>query len=549
MKDIKTKGSKKDIRVLDKSANLSAKMKNGLARTKDQMKNLSDDGQVSPSEYAEDNIRCSAENMAHDTAYFAKGAAKKTYNGTKNLIRDIRGKRQSAENIKQTAKSTGKATTKTVQKSIKTAGQAVKTPERTARTAIKTSRQAAKTTEQTIKVTKKAAEAAAKAAKKSAQAAKATAKAAAQTAQAAVKATITAVKAAIAGTKALIAAIAAGGSVAVIIIIVICLIALIVGSCFGVFFSGDDTGTGMTMSTAISGINTEYTAKIDGIKASASYDKLEMRGGKAAWSDVLAVYAVKTANDPNNPTEVASMDDSKYAVLKNIFWDMHTLSSSTASKTEKVTTETRDDSGNIIETESTVTRTYLYITVAHKSSDEIAAQYGFTDEQKVRLAELLSEENKKLWSGVFYGYTAGSEDLVSVALSQIGNTGGEPYWRWYGFNGRVEWCATFVSWVANECGYIDTGVIPKFASCRVGVQWFKDRGQWRDSGYIPKPGDIIFFDWIANGITGTADHVGIVERVDGNTIYTVEGNSGDACKQRQYPIGSGEVLGYGVVEY
>ena len=545
MKDIKTKGSKKDIRVLDKSANLSAKMKNGLARTKDQMKNLSDGGQASPSEYAEDNIRCSAENMAHDTAYFAKGAVKKTYSGTKNLIRNIRMKRHGAENIKQTAKSTGKATTKTVQKSIKTAGQTVKSSERTARTTIKTSRQAAKTTEQTIKATKKAAEAAAKAAKKSAEAAKA----AAQTAKAAVKATVAAVKAAIAGTKALIAAIAAGGSVAVIIIIVICLIALIVGSCFGVFFSGDDTGTGMTMSTAISGINTEYTAKIDGIKASASYDKLEMRGGKAVWSEVLAVYAVKIANDPNNPTEVASMDNSKYAVLKNIFWDMHTLSSSTASKTEKVITETRDDSGNIIETESTVTRTYLYITVTHKSSDEMAAQYGFTDEQKIRLAELLSEENKKLWSGVLYGYTTGSEDLVSVALSQIGNTGGEPYWQWYGFNGRVEWCACWVSWVANECGYIDAGVIPKFASCRVGVQWFRDRGQWQDSGYTPNPGDIIFFDWTANGTTGTADHVGIVEKVDGNTIYTVEGNSGDACKRRQYPIGSGEVLGYGVVEY
>ncbi len=549
MKDIKTKGSKRDIRVLDKSANLSAKMKNGLARTKDQAKNLSDDGQVSPFEYAEDNIRCSAENMAHDTAYVAKGATKKTYNGTKNLIRDVRQKRQGAENIKQTAKSTGKTTTKTVQKSIKTAGQTVKTPERTARTTINTSRQAAKTTEQTIKATKKAAEVASKAAKKSAQAAKVTAKAAAQTTKAAVKATITAVKATIAGTKALIATIVAGGWVAVIIIIVICFVAMIVGSCFGIFFSGDDTGTGMTMSTAISGINTEYTAKIDGVKSSTSYDKLEIRGGKAAWSDVLAVYAVKTANDPNNPTEVASMDDSKYEVLKNIFWDMHVISGSTASKTEKVITETRGDDGNIIETESTVTRTYLYITVTHKSSDEMAVQYGFTDEQNARLAELLSEENKKLWNGVFYGYITESEDLVSVSLSQIGNVGGEPYWRWYGFNGRVEWCACFVSWVANECGYIDTGVIPKYASCRIGVQWFKDRGQWKDSGYIPKPGDIVFFDWTANGITGTADHVGIVEKVDGNTIYTIEGNSGDACKQRQYSIGSGEVLGFGIPMY
>ena len=440
MRDIKIKKEKKDIRLLDKSANLSAKMKNGLARTKDQAKNLSDDGQASPSEYVEDNIRYNAENAAYDTVYAAKSAAKKSYNGTKNLIRDIRHKRQSAENIKQTAKSTGKATTKTVQKSIKTAGQTVKTSERTARTAIKTSRQAAKTTEQTVKATKKAAEAAAKAAK-------ATAKAAAQTAKAAVKATAAAVKAAIVGVKTLAAAIAAGGSVAVIIIIVICFIALIAGSCFGVFFSGDDTGTGMTMSTAISNISTEYTAKIDEVKASASYDKLEIRGGKAAWSDVLAVYAVKTANDPNNPTEVASMDNFKYEALKNIFWDMHTVSGNTASKTETVITETRDDNGNIIESETSVTRMYLYITVTHKTAYEMAAQYGFTDDQRARLSELLSEENKKLWSGVLCGYTAGSEDIVSVALSQIGNIGSEPYWRWYGFNDRVEWCSCFVSYV------------------------------------------------------------------------------------------------------
>ena len=546
MRDIKTKGSKKDIRVFDKSANLSAKMKNGLARTKDQAKSLSDDRQASPSEYAENNIRYSTENVAHDTVYAAKKAAKKTYNGTKNRIRDIRGKCQSAENIKQTAKSTGKATTKTMQKSIKTAGQTVKTSERTARTAIKTSRQAAKTTEQTVKATKKAAETAAKTAKKSVETAKATAKAAVQTAKAAVKATAAAVKATIAATKALVAAIVAGGWVAVIIIVFICFIAMIIGSSAGIFFSGDDTGTGMTVNTAISNISTEYTTKIDGIKASASYDKLEMRGGKAAWLDVLAVYAVKTANDPDNPTEVASMDNSKYEVLKNIFWDMHTVSSNTASKTETEITETRDDNGNIVESETAVTRTYLYITVTHKTADDMAAQYGFTNEQKARLSELLSEENKKLWNGVLYGYTAGSEDIVSVALSQIGNTGGEPYWSWYGFNGRVEWCACFVSWVSNECGYISAGVIPKFASCNVGMQWFKDRGQWHDNGYIPKSGDIIFFDWTANGITGTADHVGIVEKANENTIYTVEGNSNDMCIQRQYSIDSGEILGFGV---
>ena len=120
------------------------------------------------------------------------------------------------------------------------------------------------------------------------------------------------------------------------------------------------------------------------------------------FPDSYIENAVKTANDPNNPTEVASMDNSKYEVLKNIFWDMHVVSSNKDSKTEKIIIETRDDSGNIIETESTVTKTYLYITVTHKTPDAMAAQYGFTDEQKAWLAELLSKDNKKLWNSILY---------------------------------------------------------------------------------------------------------------------------------------------------
>jgi len=106
-----------------------------------------------------------------------------------------------------------------------------------------------------------------------------------------------------------------------------------------------------------------------------------------------------------------------------------------------------------------------------------------------------------------------------------------------------------VSWCANECGYLDIGVLPKFASCSVGIQWFKERGQWEDNSYIPKPGDLIFFDWDVKGVgqDGAADHVGIVERVDGDVIYTVEGNTSDSCAERSYAVGWYEVYGFGVV--
>lgn len=139
-----------------------------------------------------------------------------------------------------------------------------------------------------------------------------------------------------------------------------------------------------------------------------------------------------------------------------------------------------------------------------------------------------------------------SQKLVETARSQIGNVGGEPYWSWYGFETRVEWCACFVSWCANECGYIERGAIPKFSLCTDGVNWFKSQGQWLEGTEEPSPGMIIFFDRARNGQNGNADHVGIVERVEGGKVYTIEGNSGDECRERSYAVGYYEILGYGI---
>lgn len=116
----------------------------------------------------------------------------------------------------------------------------------------------------------------------------------------------------------------------------------------------------------------------------------------------------------------------------------------------------------------------------------------------------------------------------------------------YGFGGRVEWCACFVSWCANECGYIEAGVIPKFAGCVQGSQWFKDRGQWMDNSADPAPGTIIFFDWEGDG---EPDHVGIVEKCENGFVYTIEGNSDDVCKTNTYPVGSSLIYGYGKPKY
>ncbi|MBR2787501.1 MAG: CHAP domain-containing protein, partial [Clostridia bacterium] len=161
---------------------------------------------------------------------------------------------------------------------------------------------------------------------------------------------------------------------------------------------------------------------------------------------------------------------------------------------------------------------------------------------------LVDYNDERTLKYAIYG-TNGSNDIVQVALSQVGNVGGEPYWSWYGFSSRVEWCACFVSFCANECGYIESGVIPKFASCEnEGVKWFKEHNLWQERNYIPKAGNIIFFDWKEKH-DGLSDHVGIVEKVENGRVYTIEGNSNDSCKQRDYDINSEEIQGYGTPIY
>ena len=472
--------------------------------------------------------------QAADTVSEPAKAVRQEHSSIKTLDRGQKGIKtvdRSRKAIKQTS-SAARGTVKTTSKSIKTA-------ETTAKASIKTSQQAAKAAQQTAIAT-------ARAARVAAHAARAAAIATAHAIKVAAKATAAAVKAIIAATKALIAAIAAGGWIAVLVVIVICLIGMIIGSCFGIFFSGEDSGNGMTMQTVVREINTEYDTRLDEIKNDTAYDVLEMSGSRAVWKEVLAVYSVKTTTDPDNPQEVATMDDNKKQLLTDIFWEMNEITSRTESKTETVITETDDGHGNIVQTETTQTRTYLYITVSHKTAEEMADQYGFDDEQRQMLSELLADENNSLWSQVLYGISVGDGEIVTVALSQVGNVGGQPYWSWYGFNSRVEWCACFVSWCANECGYIENGIIPKFAGCIQGSEWFKERGQWQDGSFTPEAGHIIFFDWEGDGLT---DHVGIVERVENGTVYTVEGNSGDACRQNSYSIGSSVIYGYGIPAY
>ena len=491
MPEIKTRETVKDIKILDKASVAGERMKQAFIRSKDTAQNLMDDGQVSPSEYAEDKIRYAAEDVVHDTGHAIKKetdkavdkgrrafrehrrekrlerqekkvddavrryeqraehnvsqAAHQTHSSVRAKDNTIKTAHRSERTIKQTAKSTGKATIKTANASVKSTQKAVKTAEKTSKAAIKTA-------EETAKATKKAAEVAVKTAQKAAVAAKHAAIAAYKAAVAVGKAIVAAVKAIIAAIKELIAAIAAGGWVAVVVILVICLVALIVGSCFGIFFSSEDTGSNMTMQQVVRDINEDYQNRIETIKANNPYDDLEMSGSRAVWPQVLSIYAVKTTTDPDNAMEVATMTEEKKQLLTDIFWAMNSISYRIETETETQIVESDDGHGNILEEEVEVTHTTLYIVVSHKDADAMANQYNFNADQDKQLDELLAADNS-MWLAVLYGIYGSDDMIVQIALTQIGNVGGEPYWSWYGFSSRVEWCACFVSWCADQCGF------------------------------------------------------------------------------------------------
>ena len=249
-----------------------------------------------------------------------------------------------------------------------------------------------------------------------------TAKRTAQGIKLAVKATISAIKAIIAGTKALIAAIVAGGWVAIVVIIVICLVGLLVSSIFGIFFSSEKTSANaITMNEVVAECNQEFADKIQEIQNSNVHDEYVLDGSMASWKDVLLVYTIKQSNGKNE-TDVVTIDDNKKKVLKEIFWDMNSLSS-------EVKDETVTEQGvNTSEEPKEVQKKVLHIKITSKSVEDMKSQYSFNNEQNTQLAELSSDKYASLWGGVIYG-SNGSGEYVnwrqgdpSWSNVRIGNT-------------------------------------------------------------------------------------------------------------------------------
>lgn len=396
MADIKIKEkAKKGVKTINKAVVQTEKFKDNIVRTKEKAEEtVSND--INSNEYASNKIKI-ATNKAVD-----EGINQFNKQGQKSLLKTKENYQKSKAKIKQ------------LKKRIKDKKK-VKSTVKETKTAIKTSKEVAKKAEKTAKETMKAS-------KRAVQIAKETAKRTAQGIKVAVKATISAVKAIIAGTKALIAAIVAGGWVAVVIIIIICLVALMCSSIFGIFFSSQKTSSNsITMNTVVAECNQEFSDKLQSIQDSNPHDDYVLEGSMASWKDVLTVYTIKQSNGVNQQ-DVMTIDDNKKNTIKQIFWEMNSLSSEV--KDEMVT----EQGTNANEMPKQVQKRVLHIKINTKTLEQMKNDYHFTPAQNKQLAELTDNKYASLWNGVIYGSSDSGEYVnwrqagQSWSNIKIGNT-------------------------------------------------------------------------------------------------------------------------------
>ena len=580
MADIKTRDAVKGtIKTIDKAAIASERMKSAYAKTKDKAEQGYYAEESSATEYASNKMSYAADRIKDEGIHqFNKQGQKGVQTTKENIVKakdkiadfktkramqaaeqkqaqaasgrggsvvrhrgadraavpdtpaqTIRTKRQTEKTIKQSARSTGKTIKSTAKGTVKSAEKSVKTAQSTAKAAIKT-------TEHTAKAAQKTAQASVKAAQKAAQAAKATAKAT-------VQATKAAVKAIIASTKALISAIIAGGWIAVLIILIIVLL----GCAVSLFGGGGNSNSYTPVSAEVEVYEPliQQYARQHGIPEYVELIKAVMmqESGGRGNDPMQASECGYNTRYPNTPNGITDPEYSINVGIQNLAACLNEAEVENPIDMERIKLALQGyNFGNgYISWAKTNYGGYSYANAVEFSTTQ-AERLGwdsYGDTQYVSHVLRYYPYGRAFTSG-------GNQAIVEVALTQLGNEGGQPYWSWYGFDRRVEWCACFVSWCADQCGYLDSGIVPKFAGCVDGANWFKGNGQWQDRNYEPTAGTIIFFDWENDGET---DHVGIVEKCENGVVYTVEGNSGDACRQNQYSVGSSSIYGYGIPAY
>lgn len=395
MANIKVKDvAQKGIKTLNKAAIQTERFKDTIVRTKEKAEeSVSDD--INSVEYASNKIKF-ATNRTVD-----EGIHQLNKQGQKSLMKTKENYQKAKVKIKafkeKMKKGNVKSTIKNTKNTIKTSKQVAKNTKKTAQEALKNSQRAVKLARESARKT-------------------------AQGIKIATKATISAIKAIIAGTKALITALIAGGWVAIIIIVVICLVGLLVNSIFGIFFSNQKTSANaVTMNEVVAECNQEFADKIQSIQDTNPHEDYVLDGSMASWKDILLIYTVKQSNGLN-ATDVVTMDNNKKNILKKIFWDMNILSSEV--KVEKVI----EQGVNVNEEPKEVQKKVLHIKITSKTVEDMKLQYNFNAAQNKQLAELSSDKYANLWSGVIYGVNNSGEYVnwrqtdPSWANIKIGNT-------------------------------------------------------------------------------------------------------------------------------
>lgn len=476
MADIKIKETAKTvIKTADNLGIVTEKVKDAGIKTKENINKAVENRSDSPVQYATDKVqektKSAAETAVYEFSKQGKNSVVKTKDHIKTAkltleeVRERRAAKQKrnapqsntsvhTENPVKTNDNLQKSRSKSnvpkkANNAIKTGNpQSVKATERTAKTTAKAGQKAAQV--KSISATKNAEKA-----RKAAQHIKASAQKAGKAAKAFAKALAKVVKATIAAAKSLVSAIIAGGWIAVVVIILLCLVGAVAGSFYGIFFSTETSDTGMNITSVIQEINAEYDSRINELKSADTYDSVEINGSKANWKDVLSVYSVKVSTDPNNPQETATMDENKKSILTDIFWDMNSISSSVETRTETQEVTTTDEIGEEVTTQQEVSLKVLTITITDKTAEDMANEYAFDDVQKKYLTELMSDSNDKLWASIIYNVGSNTSGIDIDSLNFENETANDTQKKivavatnseYYGISASSGYCQ---AWVAD----------------------------------------------------------------------------------------------------
>ena len=521
MADIKTRQSNKGtIRTIDRASAMTSHIKDVHARTKEDVMCFHDQGGQQESSQATDQMGRGVERTTRAAAAYGTDAAKAGYRAIKSKKNVLRSQAEQKMADKEVTREV--AVIRTREKAAfaserqRVSGRPVRTVRKPAGSNLKMMRkqyQMQKYSRSTARLSRKAA-----------------AKA------------LRSIRALLESTKLLIASLTAGGSVALVIILVFVLF----GAAFYTF--GDDSSDNYIEVSpevqAYSPLISNY-AKQYGIEEYVELIKAVMMqesGGRG--SDPMqcseSPYNKKYPKKPNG------IKDPEYSINCGVNYLADCL--------KKAKCNSPVDMSHIRLALQGYNYGNGYISWAIKRDGgyTVANAIAFSDMQAKKHG-WNSYGDKQYPAHVLRYYPYGSYNIgvgntavVQVAAKEIGNHGGKKFWRWYGYSSRVAWCGCFVSWCENKCGYIKSGTVPKFSYVPDIVSWAKNHHHWQNRNYKPAPGDIIIIDWYANG---TSDHVGLVERCNGKTVYTIEGNRSDAVKRGTYRVGSGLIYGYCVPRY